>query len=235
MPHAACGKHPKPPPTEPPGPQPLNFLSLPIEIRNNIYQRLLSMRDEIRIFQDPGCSLEAFLPERPPAWNALVYTNRQISSEARAILYRMNRFFLPDTSFARRYRGSIVQSFLSGIGPINAACLSYACIHFPELEMLDGSEEIKLPEYALQDFRRLQIECTQLRMLEISIYDEETYKLLKEDRIISASVRNGFIQIAEHIKGIQSLNKVIARIYNGVINDTAKDFLQDLGWTVLID
>lgn len=147
----------------------------------------------------------------------------------------MNRIFLPDTSFARRYRGSIVQSFLSGIGPINAACLSYACIHFPELEMLDGSEEIKLPEYALQDFRRLQIECTQLRMLEISIYDEETYKLLKEDRIISASVRNGFIQIAEHIKGIQSLNKVIARIYNGVINDTAKDFLQDLGWTVLID
>ena len=192
MPHATRFQHSKPAPTALLGPQ-SQFLNLPIEIRNNIYHRLLSVQNELRMFQDPRCSLEVFSPERPPAWNALVYTNRQISSEARAVLYRMNRFSLPDTPFARRYRGSIVQSFLGSIGPTNATFLSYVCLDFPELQMLGGSEEIKLSEYAIQDFHRLQIECTRLRVLELSIYDDEIRELLKEDHISNPSVRNVFV------------------------------------------
>lgn len=69
-----------------------NFLSLPIEIRNNIYQKVLALPQPLHLFQDPGYPVESFIPGKPYLWLALLYTNRQISEKARAVLYRFNSF-----------------------------------------------------------------------------------------------------------------------------------------------
>ncbi|BCS03370.1 uncharacterized protein AKAW2_70248A [Aspergillus luchuensis] len=107
-------------------PMPLNFLDLPIKIRNSIYKQVLVLPHPIHIFQDPGCPLEAFAPEKPGSWLALIYVSRQISDESRMILYSMNRFIFHEMETACR-PGTLLESFLNCIGPkIPGFCLIYA-------------------------------------------------------------------------------------------------------------
>ena len=93
----ACNAHP---PAKPPFP----FLSLPSELRNNIY-RLLLTSSSPEIASSPNILLtrtsNALLNIHP----ALLLTCRQINAEATSILYAENRFqahptWLTDMTFA---------------------------------------------------------------------------------------------------------------------------------------
>lgn len=212
----------------------ISFFSLPNEIRNDIYKRVLAVPHPLYLFQDTGCPVEAFAPERPSQWLALLYTNRQISDEARAILYGINQFTLQEVETIQR-PGSLLKSFLNCIGPVNAGWLSHLCINFPATERIEGQPgEIKLREDSLQSLQLLQKECTKLKTLETLIYSQNSSDLVKEDLNNTGFVRDVLLEINAQFRGIASLNKVIVRVYNGSPSPSVKEFLQELGWAVLI-
>lgn len=216
------------------------FLSLPLEIRNKIYNHLLTILHPIYIFQDrPNSSnIESFVPEisqRTGFWTVLLYVNRQISVEARAILYGENQFQLMelDTKHLEAHTPSLLKSFLEYIGHVNAASLSYLCIKFPAIEENSGgfqsTRRIRIRKDGLQKLLLLRSACTGLRILEMVF----TGGLVGTG---AESVREVLQEIDMHFQAFPSLSRIIIRILDRTLypSATVRNIMQDLGWTVLL-
>jgi hypothetical protein len=72
------------------GPTTVDIFALQFEVRYDIFKRVLAVPEPLYLFQDPGCPLEAFMPNKPYAWLALLHTSRRISYDARTVLYTNN-------------------------------------------------------------------------------------------------------------------------------------------------
>jgi hypothetical protein len=185
---------------------------VPIEIRDNIYEGVLAVPHSLHLFQDPGYPVESFIPEKPYAWLALLYTNRQISEDAKAVLYGSNRFTLQEVETAQ-LRGSLLESFINRIGPFNAGSLSHLCINFPATEMIQGqSGGIRLREDSLRSLQLLQKQCAKLTTLETLIYSKNSKGLIQEDQKF---VREVLLEINSQFRGISCLKKIVVRVQSG--------------------
>lgn len=235
-------------------PELTRFFSLPIETRCDIYKRVLVLPQSLYLFQDPGCPIEAFVPGKPYRWLALLYVNRQISAEASGILYGRNYFVLrevekPPAATTTR-RPSLVKSFLNCIGPVNAGLLSHLCINFPATERMEGGKEgegkqsdsgdheIRFREESMHILHLLQKHCAGLRILEMLLYGSQhshSSALLQEDQLANNKfVREVLWDINARFRAIASLNRIIIRVYSGSPAPSVREFLQGLGWVVLV-
>ncbi|KAL4982665.1 hypothetical protein BDW68DRAFT_191970 [Aspergillus falconensis] len=221
-----------------PAPQPtssasVNFFSLPIEIRSCIYELVLAVPQPLYLFQDRGSQLEAFAPRKPRRWLAVLYTNRQISAEASAILYGVNQFTLEEVG-SLQHGGRLLKSFLDCIGSVNAGFLSHLCITFPALQRIEGRPgEISLTEAGLQSLGRLRKECSNLKTLETFVYGVNSSNLFREDLDNSQSFQGTLMEINTQLRGINCLNKIIIRFSSGSPSPSVREFLQRLGWIVI--
>lgn len=208
------------------------FLSLPIEIRNNIYEKVLAVSQPLHIFQDRGCPVESFIPGKPYAWLALLYTNRQISQEAGGALYRSNKFSFQESD-KMQPSGSPLESFIKVIGSSSAGSLSHICINFPATgRTQDEDGEINLREDSLRRLRLLQQQCVNLTTLEVLIMSDKTGRLLiEEDNTLNREVLS---EINAQLRGIISIRKIIVRVYSGRPAPSVREFLQALGWIILM-
>lgn len=207
---------------------------LPIEIRYDIFRRVLAVPEPLYLFQDPGCPLEAFMPNRPRAWLALLYTSRQVSHEARAVLYGANHFTLEEVEITN-YRSNILKSFITSIGPVNAGFLTRLRISFPATEKAhDQLGEIRLREDAVQNLQLLRNNCTGLKKLETLVYDKSSTYLLTESLDNTQSARDVLVRMNAELKGIVSLNTIIVRFCSDSPAPWVRGCLEDLGWIVLI-
>lgn len=210
------------PGSKPPKPAAVSFLILPLEIRNKIYKYILTIRHPIYIFRDSPNSgnIESFVPDisrRRRYWTALLSVNRQISVEARAILFGGNQFQLMevDTKQLEVQTPSLLRSFLECIGPVNAASLSCLYTTFPAIEeerIGDGSggsqstRRIRFREDGLQKLQLLREQCSGLRVLDmvytgsgvIATGAETTLEVLQE--------------IDSHFRAIPSLSRIVIRV-----------------------
>ncbi|PYH75187.1 hypothetical protein BO85DRAFT_480976 [Aspergillus piperis CBS 112811] len=207
------------------------FFSLPVELRHTIYREVLAVQHPLFLFQDPGCPIETFTPERPHQWLALLYTNRKVSMEARAVLYGANEFVLEDVS---KCQGSLLDSFLTCIGPVNAGFLSRLRVNFPVIESIDDiSGDIRLREDGLQSLRLLQDKCTNLKILETLVYGQVS-RLITEKEISNHSFRSVLLSINTQFRAIASLNKIIVKFCSGSPASSTTEFMKQLGWIVLL-
>lgn len=223
-------------PPQSPSPTAAGLFVLPIEIRHDIFKRVLAVSDPLYLFQDPGGPVKFFMPStyKPYAWLALLYTSRQVSYEARAVLYGVNRFILEEVELAN-YRGKLLNSFITCIGSVNAGFLSHLRITFPATERIDGqSGEIRLTEDSLQDLRLLQNECTKLTTLDVLVYSQSSSYLITEDQDNPEFARDVLLKINAEFRCIPSLARIILRVYSGSPASSMKAFLNGLGWVVLI-
>jgi hypothetical protein len=210
----------------------VGFFSLPIEIRNDIYKRILVLPHPIHLFQDPGCAVQSFLPEKPYEWLALLYTNRQISEEARAVLYGSNKFSFEEVE-SWKPQGSLLNSFLSCIGSVGAGSLSSLSMNFPATEQIEGrSGEIEIRDDSLQSLRLLQNKCIKLNTLEILIFSKKTSRLITEDQTFARGV---FLEINAQLRRINSLNNIILRACSDSPAPSVTEFLHGLGWIILVE
>ncbi|OJI83759.1 hypothetical protein ASPTUDRAFT_618593 [Aspergillus tubingensis CBS 134.48] len=209
----------------------LDFLDLPIKIRNSIYKQVLVLPHPLHIFQDPGCPLEAFAPEKPGSWLALTYVSRQISDETRMILYSMNRFIFHEMETACR-PGTLLESFLNCIGPKNSGILSHLCINFPVTEHISGaSGEPRLTD-GLRRLQLLRQSCANLKTLEMLIFGQFSNILVANDQMNKKSIRKICLEVNAQIKEIAPLDTIVVRIYNNGTPTAVREFLQELGWIV---
>ena len=232
-----------------------SFFTLPIETRSDIYVRVLDVPRPLYFFQDPGCPIQAFAPGKPYRWLALLYVNRQISAKASAILYSRNHFVLQDMetpagATTTTKRTSHLESFLDCIGPVNAGLLSHLCINFPATEMIAGEgeregeqsdsrdHEIRLRQSSMHRLQLIQKRCTGLRTLETLLYGghpSHSCALIQEDQLAKNKfAREVLWDISARFRAITSLNRIIVRVYGRSPAPSVREFLQGLGWVVLV-
>jgi hypothetical protein len=207
----------------------VNFLDLPDEIRNRIYEIVLIILHPLYVFQDPGSPVATFAPDRPRQWLALLHTNRQISVEACAVLYAINHFEFVDIT--QRQVG-VLRSFLDCIGPVNAASLSHLCINFPVAESIDDQPgKVRLRDDSLQSLKLLQDRCTSLSTLETLVHFKNSSFFTRTDEFLQEALS----QIDAQLKAIPSLERIIIRVEvnDRVLTSSAKDLMQEFGWLVL--
>jgi len=210
----------------------IGIFRLPVDIRNNIYRRVLVVPHPLYLFQDTGSQVvETFAPDRPFRWLALLHTNRQIHDEARAVLYGSNHFHFMDTT---QRQGGLLQSFFNCIGSVNAGLLSYLCINFPVAQREDGHPgKVMLREDDLYSLKLLQEKCTKLMTLETLIYGRDSKRLINPSHDDSQFVQEALSQIDAQLKAISSLKKIIVRSYDGTPTPSVLEMMQGLGWVVL--
>ncbi|KAF4255224.1 hypothetical protein KXX16_005472 [Aspergillus fumigatus] len=216
--------------SSPSSPTYVGFFRLPIELRNRIYKEVLALPQQLVLFQDPGCPVESFAPEKPPQWLALLYTHPQIAKESMAILYSTNRFALEEGT---KRQGNLLQSFLDCIGSVNASFLSQLRMDFPAIERKDGqSSEIRLREDGLRILRLLQEKCTNLKALETLVYGSNG-GLIAHQETDPQLLRDVLQNIDAHFRAIGSLRRIVVRVCSGSPAPPTIDFMQQLGWIVL--
>lgn len=211
---------------------PTNIFSLPVEIRENIYRRVLIVRHPLFLFQDPGSQVvETFGPERPFRWLALLYTNRQVHDEATTVLYGLNTFTFMDTT---GQQASLLRCFFNCIGSSNAGQLSHLCINFPVVESVEGQAGAPiLREDDLHTLKLLQEKCTRLTTLEAFVYGRNAPNLIHPSHDDSQFIQDALFQINAELKAIPSLDKIIVRWYDGALSPLVMELMQGLGWVIL--
>ncbi|KAN0094019.1 hypothetical protein V8E51_017203 [Hyaloscypha variabilis] len=210
----------------------IGLFSLPVGIRNDIYKRVLVVPHPLYLFQDTGSQVvETFAPDRPSRWLALLYTNRQIHSEARAVLYGSNHFTFMDTT---QHQGDLIQSFLNCVGSVNAGLLSHLSINFPVAESVDGRPgQVMLREDDLYSLKLLQEKCAALTTLETLLYSRNSRRLTNPSHDDSQFIRGALSQIDAQLKAIPSLKKIIVRFYDGTPTPEVMELMQNVGWLIL--
>ncbi|KFY93586.1 hypothetical protein V498_04341 [Pseudogymnoascus sp. VKM F-4517 (FW-2822)] len=211
----------------------MSLLSLPRNIRDDIFKRVLVVRHPLYLFQDKySAVVETFGPEIPVRWLALLYTNRQVHDEASAVLYGLNRFILVDTT-PQQVR--LLQSFLNCIGSVNAGLLSHLCINFPVAEMVgEQPGEILLREDGLRSLKLLQDNCINLKTLENFVHRENSTYLRQASHDDSQFIREALSQIDAQFKLISSLSRIIVRFYDGPPAPSLMELMQGLGWVIIV-
>ncbi|AEO63286.1 ddf66080-e942-4e68-89d0-a39df77127a3 [Thermothielavioides terrestris] len=190
------------------------LLALPREIRDLIYRLVLAVGHALYIFQQPGAQkVELFAPDKPARWLSLLYTSRQLHIEASAVLYRVNQFNLVDGS---RRQASVIQSFLSSIGPVNASHLSHIHISFPGMEDLSGSVSIR--EEDLRGLSLLLERCAGLRTLELYLQGPLARRLALPGFYAAdaGSVEQMLSQVDARLRQRPSSLKVLVKVLDGV-------------------
>lgn len=210
----------------------IGLLSLSVGIRNKIYRSVLVVPHPLYLFQDTGSQVvETFAPDRPSRWLALLYTNRQIHDEARAVLYGSNHFTFMDTT---QHQGGLLQSFFNCVGSVNAGLLSHLSINFPVAENVDGQPgQVMLRKDDLHSLKLLQENCAKLTTLETLLYSRNSERLIDPNHDDSQFIREALSQIDAQLKTITSLKKIIVRFYGGTPTPAAMELMQSLGWVIL--
>jgi hypothetical protein len=209
-----------------------SFFSLPIEIREDIYKRVLTVAHPLYIFQGRGCRVETFAPDIPRRWLALLHANRQIHQEASGVLYRSNHFNLVDT---RKKQADLLQSFLNCIGSLNAGFLSHLCISFPAIDAVEkDSQNLQLSEDGLRTLKILRDKCTSLTTLEMFVPSRNFSGITTTVHDNWCSTQKALLEIDAHLNPIRSLHRTIVRVWSGTPTPSAMELMQGLGWVVLL-
>lgn len=210
-----------------------NFLNLPKEIRFNIYREALANQTHRTcfLFQDSGSRVECFAPGQPKLRLDLLYVNKKIHDEAVVVLYGSNCFNVVDTT---ERQSSLLKAFFDRIGSANAAMLTYLCISFPADKgtgCLSG--EALFREEHLLSLKLLEERCAKLTTLELFVHSNNSSVLIDGKDHEPQYRRAGLMQIEGLLKRIFSLNKIVIRLYSGVLDHTASELMESFGWVVL--
>ncbi|KAI8653559.1 hypothetical protein NCS55_01343000 [Fusarium keratoplasticum] len=208
----------------------VGFLDLPGTVRQDIYKRVLAVAHPVYLFQDFGPRVEAFAPDKPKWWIALLYTNRQISSEAKAVLYGNNNFHLLDKP---QKHGTLLQSFLDCIGASNANSLSRLCISFPVMEKTEDPHGVTIRQDSLNGLALVHDQCAGLKTLELQLCREISGLPAEARGGDGQLVREALLRIDAQLKAISSVKNVVVRLYIKDVPPLVVDAMQGLAWVVL--
>ncbi|KAJ1326877.1 hypothetical protein MN608_08325 [Microdochium nivale] len=194
-----------------------SLLDLPGEIRNDIYQLVLSRDEPLNV---AGYSSVFMGPQMS---TALLRTNKQVHNEASAILYGQNTFDA---------RGKLV-SFLDQIGRANAASIARLMISFPTIIRYLPGDIWYIDESDVGMLVQMQECCTSLHTLTAYIH----FDMVTEDALSSLydpAVARGILGLVDkRLRAISSLQHVILIIDEGP-SEEFREEAEQLGWTVEI-
>lgn len=210
-----------------------DFLTLTHDIRKKIYNELFVVDHPIILYQHIGSkAVQTLLPDQPPQWLALLYTNRQIHDEGIAVLYGSNNFTFIDRT---QHQAKLLQCFFNSINSVNAGLLTQICINFPVVQDVEGQPgKVKLAEDDVNTLKLLRENCTSLTILETLIHSRNSRRLISPSQDDKQFLREAMSQIDPQLKSIRTLNTVAVKCYTGLPSPLIIESMREFGWEGLI-
>ncbi|PQE19292.1 hypothetical protein CJF31_00009366 [Rutstroemia sp. NJR-2017a BVV2] len=203
---------------------PTNFLSLPSELRNDIYEQVLTgFSNNIEESMCEDDDQESQIP-------GLLLANKRIYLEASSVLYAATTF---DLSI---YRMPEVVKFLERIGRRNASFILNIRIDFPYLKDLriarvTFEDESEAALAAIRDY------CTSLRTLTAV---RESVSTMEETLLVHNQYRKGYempmmaLQLAdERFRAVASLQEIIIELDEGIPPTYLRTEMKRRGWRIV--
>jgi hypothetical protein len=197
-----------------------NFLSLPSELRNKIYEQLLVLQEPI------ACSTHPWRWYSPRALHPeLLLANKTIHREASSLLYAQNRFnFTICTS-------EHVASFLDQIGRNNASHIRHIRIDFPVFRYLD-QHDVALEDDSVRILAKIQSDCTNLSTLITSLGSTNVMELKLDALDHLKIVAEALALVDASFRAISSLQGIIVEVYEDGPSNHIRRKMESHGWII---
>jgi len=194
-----------------------NFLKLPSELRNRIYELCLLHEEPINPWIDYN--------QRHELTPGLLRANKTIHREASSLLYAQNRF---DFTMATP---EDVASFLRTIGNNNADCIRHICVDFPSLCDLEPGN-VTLEEGSDSILENIQSGCANLRTLTTSLSSTHAMELRLDALDNHKIVTEALTLVNTRFRAVSSLQDIIVEVYEDGPSDYIRRKIENHGWTV---
>jgi hypothetical protein len=194
-----------------------NFLKLPSELRNRIYELCLLHEEPINPWIDYN--------QRHELTPGLLRANKTIHREASSLLYAQNRF---DFTMATP---EDVASFLRTIGNNNADCIRHICVDFPSPRNLEPGN-VTLEEGSDDILVSIQSSCANLRTLTTSLSSTHAMELRLDALDNPKVVTEALTLVNTCFRAISSLQDIVVEVYDDGPSDSIRRKMEDLGWKV---
>lgn len=195
-----------------------NFLSLPSELRNKIYEQVLVDQESINPWTRPY----PFRPLTPE----LLRANKTVHREASSLLYAQNRFNLTA-------HDSELVAFLDQIDRNNANHIRHICIEFPKFRYLDR-HDVTLEDDSVRILAKIQSDCTNLSTLTTTLFSTDVMTL-KLDALDSPNiVVEALALVNAHFRAISSLQEIVVEMYEERPSTHIRRTMENYGWTIKV-
>jgi len=188
-----------------------NFLSLPGELRNWIYELLLLHQEPIDPFD---------YTRRYKLTPGLLRTSKTVHREASSLLYAQNRF---DFSILIPKE---VASFLEQIGRINANSIRHIIFNFPALYLDRHDVDLNLI------LAKIQSDCAKLSTLTTRPYSAKNMERKLDALDNPKLVAEALSLVDTRLRAILSLQEIIVEVYKDGLSDHIRKEMQSHGWTI---
>ncbi|OCK94777.1 uncharacterized protein K441DRAFT_659674 [Cenococcum geophilum 1.58] len=220
---------------------PLNFFSLPGEIRNKIYEELLVLPQPviIDIATDFWHDLHGVLPavklDTSGLCLALLHVSKRVYSEASSLFYSENRFTLLDLEFLFRHplQNVILTSFLDRIGRQNASFLRHICIAFPAFDDYHIGR-VTLRENSIRTLELIRLNCPNITTLETSLETTNAMEVAINALDSPRAATEALALVDARFKAISPLEEVIVNVYGEPPSDDLRKKIRDHAWTIKV-
>ncbi|RYP52804.1 hypothetical protein DL768_002053 [Monosporascus sp. mg162] len=192
-----------------------NFLSLPRELRDIMYEQLLVLDEPI---------VSPTRPNRPRLQTTLhtdiLLANKMIHSEASSVLYGQNRFDLTKCTSEQ------ISLFVTRMGRDNSSHVRYIHINFPGIRDRD-QDDVVFDDDSAMILAVIQLNCTNLHS--ITTYpDGDQLNTIDKPLVIEKALA----LINTHFKAILSLGVVVIQVYKDGLGGSVRDTMKSYGWKV---
>lgn len=194
-----------------------NFLKLPSELRNRVYELCLLNQEPINPWMDYN--------QRQELTPGLLRVNKTVHREASSLFYAQNRF---DFTMAT---ADDVASFLETIGYNNAGCIQHLYLNFPNFRYLDPGD-VTLEEGSISVLASIQSSCTNLKTLTTSLYSTNAMELRLDGLDNPKIVIEALKLVDTSFRAILSLQEIIVEVYDDGPSGYIRRKMESHGWTI---
>ncbi len=195
-----------------------NFLKLPSELRNRVYELCLVRQEpidaRIKGYQRQGLQTPGFLR-----------ANKTVHREASSLFYAQNCFdftwFMPED----------VALFLRTIGRNNADYIRHVRVNFPAFLHLEPGL-VTLEDDSISIFANIQSSCVNLSTLTTCI-DSTNATELRLDALDHPTIVTEALELVDtRFRAISSLQEIIVEVYEDGPSDYIRRKMESHGWTI---
>jgi hypothetical protein len=193
-----------------------NFLKLPSELRNRVYELCLLHQEPINPWVD--------YVQRQELTPGLLRANKTIHREASSLFYAQNRFDFTTTT------PEDVASFLGTIGR-NADYIRHVCVNFPKF-LYPEPGDVTLEENSIGIVANIQSGCANLSTLTTSLYSTNAMELWLDALDNPKIVTEALLLVNTRFRAISSLQEIVVEVYEDGPSDYIRRKMESHGWTV---
>lgn len=205
---------------------PVDFFSLPSEVRNKIYKELLVHSNTIILNRTWYSDSIVYSSESLHLCLAILLLNKKVHHEASSILYPRNYFEIQNSE--------LLSSFLDQIGSQNAGTLRRLVIAFPAFHNDGYAIGITLQEDGTRTLDLIRDKCQNIVTLETTLHTSNAMEIRLDEFDSPRAVDQALALVDVRLKAIPSLQELLVHVYDEPVNLALREKMRNYGWIIKI-